>query len=338
MIDNIKPKVTIIVPVFNAEKYIKKCLDSLVYQTLSNIEIVCVDDCSTDGSLEIIRQYAETDSRIRVIIHEENLGPGVARNNGLNFARGEYIMFLDSDDWYEQDACECAYNKIKQNDNDLAIFGFNEYAESTGIYKYNNSMLRGLKEEYENPRIILNDIEKNFIISCFGWAAIYKREFINEYNIRFPQNRHFEDQIFFQLAVLYSKTISLINKALYNYRIRENSLTFTYDSQHKDIFETKSIIINEMSKITGDNNIKTALYVHAINSSIYWFKWCSSNFGSAEKVFYKNINKIFKLLDKEYIERNVKHRLKEINYETYKCILKYNYYQFKFMFFLKKCF
>ena len=95
------PKISLIVPVFNVEKYVSKCLDSLVAQTLKDIEIICVDDCSTDNSLQIIEKYASKDSRIKIVKHEVNKGLGQARNTGLGYSCGEYIWFIDSDDYVD---------------------------------------------------------------------------------------------------------------------------------------------------------------------------------------------------------------------------------------------
>ena len=115
------PKVSVIIPVYNVEKYLHQCLDSVANQTLKDIEIICVNDCSKDNSLDILNEYAKKDSRIKIINFEENKGPGVARNAALDIAQGEYIMFLDPDDWYELNACETAYNQIVENNNDIVV-------------------------------------------------------------------------------------------------------------------------------------------------------------------------------------------------------------------------
>ena len=108
-------KVSIIIPVYNRENYLPKALDSAVNQTLKDIEIICIDDCSTDNSLGILKEYASKDNRIIVLEQKENQGQGVARNRALDIAKGEYIMCLDSDDWLELNACELAYNQISKN-------------------------------------------------------------------------------------------------------------------------------------------------------------------------------------------------------------------------------
>lgn len=115
-------KVSIIIPVYNTENYLKKCLDSVVNQTLEDIEIICINDGSTDRSLGILNDYAQKYSKI-IVINQENKGVSEARNEGIEKASGEYIMFLDSDDYFQPQACETAYNSVNSSDYDLGIFG-----------------------------------------------------------------------------------------------------------------------------------------------------------------------------------------------------------------------
>ena len=118
-------KVSIIVPIFNKEDYIESCLDSLLEQTLKDIEIICVNDASTDSSLELVKQRAIDDQRIKIINHKQNLGTGQARKHGVEAANGEYILFVDSDDSLEIETCEKLYEKIKKEKVDILHFGTN---------------------------------------------------------------------------------------------------------------------------------------------------------------------------------------------------------------------
>ena len=114
-------KISIVVPVYNVEKYLSKCLESLISQTLADIEIICINDGSTDKSLEILENYASKDNRVK-IINQENQGVSTARNNGLACANGEYVTFVDSDDWLESNSCEELYNKAIQTNSDIVLF------------------------------------------------------------------------------------------------------------------------------------------------------------------------------------------------------------------------
>ena len=126
-------KVSVIVPVYNAEEHLNQCLDTIVNQTLKEIEIICVDDGSTDNSLEILNQYAQKDTRIKVI-QQKNQYAGVARNNGLKIARGEYVIFLDSDDFFKEDLLEKTYNQGKKVDADIVLFGAKCFDNESGDY------------------------------------------------------------------------------------------------------------------------------------------------------------------------------------------------------------
>ena len=131
------PKVSIIIPVFNAEKYLEKCLDSLVNQTLEDIEIICIDDGSTDNSLEILKTYEQKDKRIKVL-QQTNKKQGAARNYGIREAIGEYIGFVDSDDWAELDMFEKLYNKAISTDSDITMCKVIDYNENTKTYSKSN--------------------------------------------------------------------------------------------------------------------------------------------------------------------------------------------------------
>ena len=120
------PFISIIIPVYNSEKLLKQCLDSVLNQTLNNIEIICVDDGSTDNSFEILKEYEKKDNRV-IALTQKNSGAGVARNKGVEIAKGKYIAFIDSDDWIEHDALEKLYNNIENNDSDMVLFNSIEH-------------------------------------------------------------------------------------------------------------------------------------------------------------------------------------------------------------------
>ena len=207
-------------PVYNVEAYIRKSLDSVVNQTLKDIEAICVDDCSPDGSGRILDEYAAKDKRIRVFHLEKNGGPGVARNFALGKAKGEYIMFLDPDDWYELNACELAYNQISTNQNDMVMFAYNQHDESTGQVEAVYSILKPLWSMRGRGQIVLDEFDRDFISKCYTWVYIYRFQFLKENNIRYAETMNFEDHLFLLKSFMYAKTVSLSDKPLYNYLIR----------------------------------------------------------------------------------------------------------------------
>ena len=124
------PKISIIIPVYNADKYLEACLESIINQTMKDIEILCIDDGSTDNSPIILKKFANLDSRIKVL-KQNNLGAAVARNKGIKIASGEYLLFLDADDYFDLRLCDIAYSTIKSVDADVALFGAYKYDETT---------------------------------------------------------------------------------------------------------------------------------------------------------------------------------------------------------------
>ena len=209
-------KISVIIPVYNVEKYLKRCLDSVINQTYKNLEIILVDDGSTDNSGKICDEYAQKDKCI-VVIHKENGGLSDARNKGLGICTGDYISFIDSDDWIEKDFFEYVVNNIK--DNDLLIF---DYYITNGKFskwiKYNNTEFE-LKKE--NCLLKLTKAE----IQSYAWNKIYKINLFDD--IRFPKGRNYEDQAIMHLIVDKSEKIRYCNKAFYNYYQNPKGITHT---------------------------------------------------------------------------------------------------------------
>lgn len=317
-------KVSVILPVYNVSLYLEQALDSVINQTLSDIEIICIDDDSTDGSYDILSEYAHRDSRIIVLKQDKNQGPGVARNRGLEYASGEYIMFLDPDDWLETDACELCYEQIKKNKNDFVLFPHNNYYQDSGENIYSDSMIEPFKNELNAPNIVLKNSDANIIDTAFCWCFIYKKAFLDRFGIRFPDYRNFEDQVFFVKVFVHAETISIIQKSLYTYRINKMSSTFTYRNQHHDILNAKREILSLANRLDDDNNIKKSIYVHTIESILYWLKLYSKYSSETEKKFFKTVKELFSYIDKEYVKNYIRPRLNKKAYWGYLAILKYN--------------
>lgn len=201
------PLVTIIIPIFNVEVYLNRCIDSVLQQTYQNIECLLIDDGSTDNSSEICDEYAKKDSRIKVI-HKNNEGVSIARNIGLDKAQGQYICFLDGDDWYQDNLIETAVAEMSDSDVPLLMWGINYY-DGNSVYK-----------QIEN--------EKDFVVieqlSVFPewynspWTKFIKKSFLDEYNIRFPEHISMaEDMYFSYLCLSHLPKIRFISNSFYNY-------------------------------------------------------------------------------------------------------------------------
>lgn len=207
-------KVSVIIPVYNTEKYLRKCLDSVCQQTLKDIEIICINDCSTDHSLDILREYAANDSRIKLIDFSENKGAAVARNTGIDAATGEYLGFVDSDDFVDLNFYEKLYDKAIETGADIA---------KGKIVNYNNKYVSELLWETEN-NVKIPANKANFI---FGFTtAIYKTALIAFNHIRFPENLvNFEDPCFLVKMVVLSNKVVICDKVCYYYVSNNNSVT-----------------------------------------------------------------------------------------------------------------
>lgn len=211
-------KISIIIPVYNAEKYISRCIESVLAQTFTDWELILVDDGSKDSSLSICESFANTNSRIK-IISQKNSGPSAARNKGLEIAKGEYICFIDADDWIENCSLSDYINEIDNTNSDIVFQGFiDEYPN--GEKKYN---LISVSNENTKKDIISLLYENR----CFGWSwnKIFKKEIIEKYNIRFDESvRLWEDELFTIEFLHHSDNIKVINKCNYHYIVYENSL------------------------------------------------------------------------------------------------------------------
>lgn len=209
-------KISVIIPVYNVEKYLKRCLDSVISQKYKNLEIILIDDGSTDNSGKICDEYAQKDKRI-IVIHKENGGLSDARNKGLEVCTGDYISFVDSDDWIEEDFFEYVVNNAK--DNDLLIFDYYiSNGKNSKWIKYKNSEFELTKEK------CLIELTKAKIQS-YAWNKVYKINLFND--IRFPKGRNYEDQAIMHLIVEKSTKIKYCNKAFYNYYQNPKGITHT---------------------------------------------------------------------------------------------------------------
>lgn len=219
-------KISIIIPVYNVENYLSQCLDSVINQTLNDIEIICINDGSTDNSLSILKDYANKDNRIK-IISKENEGQAIARNLGIKEAKGEYIAFVDSDDFVELDMFENLYYLAKKRDLDLVMCKIALFDNKTKNINYNSWYYKlGVFEDFDKTVFNYKDT-KEFTceISVTPYNKIYKTSLLRENNISFPEGLIFEDEKFFYDVYLKSNKVSIFDKFLYYYRTNRSGST-----------------------------------------------------------------------------------------------------------------
>lgn len=241
------PKVSVIIPIYNAEKYLGQCLDSIINQTLKEIEIICVDDGSTDRSLEILKEYEKRDNRVQ-IIQQKNQFAGVARNNGLKVAAGDWVTFIDSDDFCELTGLENLYKIAEENELDFI--------------KCSSKCFNEALQQYENSDWYTNKKAENLFnkVTCFDdypdilygicdtpWSGLYKMSFVKENNIYFPNFQCVNDRSFFLKCLLTAKRILITDIYFVHHRVeREGSLInqkhYHFDCQIKHYNRVKEIL------------------------------------------------------------------------------------------------
>lgn len=224
-------KISVILPVYNSQLYIRKAIESVLAQTFTDFELIIVNDGSTDNTPEIINEF--TDERIR-LINQENLGPGAARNNALKVAKGDYVMYLDSDDWFCPDALEIAYGEITRFDADLTFFQMINWDEEV-FYENDWFDMKTFDESFENRAFGPEETPGSiFDLSVGVCQKIYSREFLISIGAKFPEGIFFEDMPFFYYVYLKAKKISIVKRHLYVRRKHEKSITNVVDEKFFD--------------------------------------------------------------------------------------------------------
>ena len=221
-------KVSVIVPVYNVEPYIRKCLETLTKQTLTGIEILIIDDGSTDRSVDIVKEFIQTNNNIKYY-KKENGGLADARNYGLLYATGEYIAFLDADDYIQKDMYKLMYERAKELDSDIVECDF--------YWKYPKKYKIDVGEKYFEKKEAL---EKARVVV---WNKLYKRKLIIDSKITFPKGLQYEDVEFFYKLVPHIDRISFVKQPMLYYIQRKNSLISTHNKKVGDIFTVLDNVI-----------------------------------------------------------------------------------------------
>ena len=267
-------KTSIIIPIYNVEKYLPKCLDSLINQTLKDIEIICINDESPDSCDKILEEYALKDKRI-IVLNQKNSGQGSARNRGLEIAKGKYIQFLDSDDFYEPNCCEEMYDLMeKHKDINVACFDINiiydAYEEKKdGDASYFKMHFRGKTKVKPSMAHQLVDV------NC--WNKIFRKTFIDEYCLRFPEKLHYEDVGFFWFWITRANYVYFYHKKLTNYVRRQGSfLGEIYEKTSTtifDAFKVNELIYDDLIKNNKWEEYKD-VYIRAYLLKVRWLINC----------------------------------------------------------------
>ncbi|MCC9061742.1 glycosyltransferase family 2 protein [Flavobacterium piscisymbiosum] len=255
------PKISVIIPVYNAENFLTRCLNSVLAQTLSDIEIICIDDYSEDNSFKILENFSVKDKRFKIFKNDENLGQGLTRNRGLDLATGEYIAFVDSDDWIESNMYEVVYNQAITNNYDLVYCGL-IYDFSDG--KSATPELPSINPELPTIQFLLNEAiapSLKLFSPNSPCDKIYKRQFIEDLNLRFESERIFlyEDKFFNINFLVANPTYTFIPEIFYHYVVRHGS---TMTSHRKNFLKRYFVM---------DEKLKTILFEgNYLNNELQW--------------------------------------------------------------------
>lgn len=281
MINNINPKISVIVPVYNSEKYLNKCLDSLIYQTYQNLEIICIDDGSTDGSLDILNDYMKKDSRF-VVLTQQNSGTSIARNSGLSVATGDYISFIDSDDWVLLTLYQSFVNTLRKLDSLIDIYVFNASSYIEGKNDIEPLLFYSLTDwsNHVSPLTIhtFDDCLRPFSRNLSAANKIYRKDFLHENQLSFEPDLKYEDQVFAIKSFLNAKSIILTDEVFYKYR-NNTGLTCSNVITPKvfDIFKVVDLIENEINRFGVYDSYKYALFQYKYNVWVSHYCFCPEN-------------------------------------------------------------
>ena len=281
--------VSVIIPIYNTEEYLAKCLESVLKQSLKEIEIICINDCSKDESEKIINRYKEQDERIIYKINEKNMGLSYSRNIGIQCAKGEYIFFLDSDDYIKKNTLYELYNYSKKMEMDILYFGYYDIQiNGLCIKKDRESIYPNIMGGKE---FFCDSIEKNnaYVMS---WSAFYNRNFIVKNEISFENDMIFEDNIFYFQTLMKAKRVSSLEKCYYYYKRRNNSIISSNENLQKKLMSECRMINILYKYIEQEQDERLVIDIDKLieNESV-----CLID-------FYKNID----YFDMSEVDRNIK--------------------------------
>lgn len=327
----INPKISIIIPVYNVENYLDSCLNSLKNQTFQEFEVICVDDGSTDTSPDILHRYAQEDDRF-TFLTQNNHGAGTARNTGLAAARGEYVIFLDSDDLFSSTLLEKSYTAIVEYQADIAAFNFTQFDEDgskTWRQGIHNDWLPADQKVFnytDCPDLIMS------IINPTPWNKLYRKNFILENNLKFEEISSSNDITFAAVSVACAKRITFITDSLVEYRIgHSGTVTSTKSKKLDNVIVAVTSAVEQAKKLPYGKEIKNSIYRFTIDNYIFALKHNVTNFDDEHvQQFYEYIHEVFcqeefTLIQAEDLHNDLLFRdfciVQKHNYETMKTLL-----------------
>ena len=332
-----KPLISIIIPVYNVEKYLRQCLDSVVNQTCNNFEVICVNDGSTDKSFEILQEYGEKYSDFRIYT-QENKGLGTTRNIGVSYSTGDYLYFLDSDDYIELNLIEEVTKIITENPNiDIIKFKGSAFDCVTGErIDYPYITMKDIPKNLFNRKISFDDIiDQNVLIPVNTWLGVYRKDFIKNNNLKFSDVVCAEDVSFSYCTMAKSKSMYFLDKFLINYRkSRKDGLHISKMEKRVVCEVTEFSIIKEVANTVPVKYKKYLLQKDLIHNLFYWFKMSVHTKQGKEN--YKLLQKVLKDISLKDLDITLDHKRFRWNCVLLSSIKQLPFYMFVFIYSIYK--
>lgn len=282
------PKFSVILPIYNVEPYIEQALQSLQNQTFTDFEALCVDDCGTDNSMKIVEKFAQNDSRFKIISYGENKGTSYARNIAMKKMQGDYLLFLDPDDFISPEALKKILEKFKKTNTESVWFDFFIFEQNKGI--------KGIKSAIYGNDEVYNLTPEN-LAECpfYIWNKAYKISKIKELNAEFPLGLFYQDTEFCFKVFTNITTIAYINEPLYCYRVRSGSTVTSTQSGDLKRINDFFVIINNLYNYAKEKNIYNDYKLFFLKMLTQYLNWLRNDV--QKEVVIKNADELIKLLN-----------------------------------------
>ena len=317
-------KVSVVIPVYNVEDYLGECLDSVINQTLTDIEVICINDGSTDKSLDILNDYASRDSRI-IVIDQENGGHAVATNRGMSMAKGEYLYLMDSDDIVDVHALEETVKIADEKDVDFVIFqAINYYMDTDEYIEQENYSMNGLADFVGDSVFNWRDIKDYvFSITVTPWSKIYRRDFIEKNDCKFPEGLVFDDNIFFWEVLFSAERITFYRKPLFKRRWHSASSTMSGNRNFFDSIEIFKLMWKTFQRFGTFDEFKDILYKKRVSTGYWRLKNIKKEF--KKEYFDKYKASLLEIKDEEFYDEFYQ-TLNERNKTIFNAVTQYDTY------------
>lgn len=264
-------KLSVIIPNFNTEQFISRCIESIINQSYKNLEVIIVDDCSTDNSLSIINEYASKYNNIKLIVNENNTGAGYSRNRGISVSTGSYIGFVDSDDWVDTNFYTVLMNRAITEQSDIALGGVKT--------ELNNNISSKIRYNFPYENTISAQMAVTLLTKCCNQDAfispmvtnkIYKKTFLEKYKLEFLDNSYNEDDVFSLFALANANKIAIANECYYHYFQRAQSISHNFSRKHIDDLISAFLYIKNNYNKMPNSMCNNTIYIAYFERCLAW--------------------------------------------------------------------